>query len=414
MIDIFCPECGAQESLSPQRWRCDCGGAWEPVERTDFDPAQIDAADFSLWRYRRSFGYALRSIPVGQDRPFGSIFEGPVVRLGAGWTPLLPLTFGGREVLFKLEYMAPTASFKDRGTAVMINLLARQGASHVIDDSSGNAGASVAAYAARAGMRAQIFVPAHASPAKQAQIAVYGAEVRPIPGPRANAKWAAWEAVGQGAVLASHSYHPGFVLGQQSVAWELWEQLGRREPDWYVVPVGQGLHLLGVWLGFRRLRAAGLVERLPRLVAVQPALLAPLCRAWEAGLETVPAVEPAAPSVAEGPALSHGDASQSVAEGPVLSHGDASQSVAEGLAIAEPVRGRRLLQALRETGGMCVMVQDEAILQAQRQLARQGLYVEPTSATVVAALEVVLQQAAAHEVVVIPLTGSGLKGRPQL
>ncbi|MGD9100903.1 MAG: pyridoxal-phosphate dependent enzyme, partial [Anaerolineae bacterium] len=358
MIDIFCPECGAQESLSPQRWRCDCGGAWEPVERADFDPAQIDAADFSLWRYRRVFG---------------SVFEGPVVRLGAGWTPLLPLVFGGREVSFKLEYMAPTASFKDRGTAVMIDLLARQGARHVIDDSSGNAGASVAAYAARAGIQAEIFVPAHASPAKQAQIAVYGAEVRPVSGPRANAKWAAWEAVGQGAVLASHSYHPGFVLGQQSVAWELWEQLGRREPDWYVVPVGQGLHLLGVWLGFRRLRAAGLVERLPRLVAVQPALLAPLCHAWEAGLETVPLVEPAASSVAEGPAL----------------------SVAEGLAIAEPVRGRRLLQALRETGGMCVTVQEEAILQAQRQLARQGLYVEPTSATAVAALEVVFQQAAA-------------------
>jgi threonine synthase len=393
MIAVFCPECGAQEALSPERWRCDCGGAWEPVERADFDPAQIDAADFSLWRYRRSFGYA-------QDRSFGPVFEGPVVRLGAGWTPLLPLTFGGREVLFKLEYVAPTASFKDRGTAVMINLLARQGVRHVIEDSSGNAGASVAAYAARAGMRAQIFVPAHASPAKQAQIAVYGAEVRPIPGPRVNAKWAAWEAVGQGAVLALHSYHPGFVLGQQSLAWELWEQLGRRGPDWYVVPVGQGIHLLGVWLGFRRLRAAGLVERLPRLVAVQPALLAPLCRAWEAGLETVPAVEPVAPSVAEGPVLS-------VTEGPAL-------SVAEGLAIAEPVRGRRLLQALRETGGMCVTVPEEAILKAQRQLARQGLYVEPTSATAIAALEVVLQRVAAGEVVVVPLTGSGLKGRPRL
>jgi len=385
MLDIFCPECNTQQTLSPQRWRCDCGGAWEPVERTDFNPAHIDLPDFSLWRYRRAFGLT---------------FQDPIARLGAGWTPLLPLAFGGREVLFKPEYIAPTASFKDRGTAIMINILAQQGATHVIDDSSGNAGASVAAYAARAGIRAEIFVPAYASPAKQAQIAVYGADVRPVPGPRVNAKRAAWEAVGQGAVLASHAYHPGFLLGQQSLAWELWEQLGRRAPDCYVVPVGQGLHLLGVWLGFRRLRAAGLVERLPRMMAVQPALLAPLYRALQAGLETVPPVELAASSVAEGPVLS-------VAEGPVL-------SVAEGLAVAGPVRGRRLLQALRETGGTCVTVEDEATLQAQRQLARRGLYVEPTSATAVAALEVVLQQVAPGETVVVPLTGSGLKGSPQL
>jgi len=208
--------------------------------------------------------------------------------------------------------------------------------------------------------------------------------VHPIPGPRANAKLAAFEAAERGAVLASHAYHPGFLLGQQSTAWELWEQLDRRAPDWVVVPVGQGLHLLGLWLGFRRLRAAGLVSRLPRLVAVQAARLDPLCRAFAAGLETVPAVEPVTPSVAE------------------------------GLAINEPVRGRRLLQAIRETGGTCVAVEDEAVLAAQRRLAGRGLYVEPTSATVVAALEKVFRRAAPEEAIVVPLTGSGLKGSPAL
>ena len=218
-------------------------------------------------------------------------------------------------------------------------------------------------------------LPAYASPAKQSQIAIYGAEVWPVPGPRANAKLAAFEAAERGLVLASHAYHPGVLAGQQSTAWELWERLARRAPDWFVVPVGQGLHLLGVWLGFRRL---------PRLVAVQAATLALLCRAFEAGLETVPAVEPTAPSVAE------------------------------GLAINQPVRGRRLLQAIRETGGTCVAVEDDAILAAQRQLAHQGLFVEPTSATAVAALEVLFQQAAPDETIVVPLTGSGLKGSPQL
>ena len=366
---VFCPECGEQDDLAPQRFRCHCGGAWEFEELVGFDPGLIDHSDNSLWRYRRLFGLD---------------FEEPVVRMGVGGTPLLPAIIGGRDVNLKPEYYAPTGSFKDRGTTVMINILAHQGVAHVADDSSGNAGASVAAYAARVGMQADIFVPAHASPAKQAQIAVYGANVRPIPGARGNAKVAALEATQHGITLASHAYHPGFLLGQQSVAWELWEQMGRRGPDWYVVPVGQGVHLLGVWMGFRRLYAAGLVERVPRLVAVQPALMPPLCQAYQAGLDTVPAVEPSKPSVAE------------------------------GLAIASPVRGSRLLQAVRESGGACVMVEEQAIHAAQRLLAHQGFYVEPTSAIAVAALNRVKDLAGPEESIVVPLTGSGLKGSPVL
>lgn len=366
-MKVICPECGAEEVLTPERWRCECKGAWETEEAAEFDAGLIEQADPSIWRYLRLYGLEVKA---------------PAVRLGAGGTPLLPVVLGGRHVLAKVEYLAPTASFKDRGTAVMINILASQGVTHVADDSSGNAGASVAAYAARAGMKADIFVPAHASPAKQAQIAVYGARVRPIPGPRQNAKLAALEATGQGIVLASHAYHPGFLLGQQSVAWEVWEQLGRRAPDWYVVPVGQGVHLLGVWLGFRRLRAAGLVDRVPRMVAVQAALLAPLCEAFAAGLETVPGVEAGRPSVAE------------------------------GLAIASPVRGRRLLQAVRDSGGTCVTVEEEAIAEAQCTLAHQGFYVEPTSATAIVALDRVYRLAGPEESIVVPLTGSGLKGSP--
>jgi threonine synthase len=368
-LQVQCPECGGQAELTPEAWRCACGGAWEFVEGADFDPALIDAADASIWRYWRLFDLG---------------FDAPAARMGAGWTPLLPLKLDGRDLLVKPEYLAPTASFKDRGTAVMINILAHQGVDHVADDSSGNAGASVAAYAARAGMDADVFVPAYASPAKQAQIAVYGARVRAIPGPRANARGAVERAVEEeGLTFASHAYHPGFLLGQQSVGWELWEQLGRRAPDWYVVPVGQGVHLLGVWLAFRRLRAAGLVDRLPRLVAVQPELLAPVCRAFEAGAEDV---EPRA-------AKAH--------------------SVAEGLAIARPVRGRRLLQALRESEGTCVSVEEGAIHAARETLAHHGFYVEPTSATALAALPRVFEMAAPDDVIVVPLTGSGLKGSPQ-
>jgi threonine synthase len=365
-MKIFCPECGIEESFSQKRWHCDCGGAWEPVEADFFD---IDESEHSIWRYRRMYGLD---------------FEQPLFRMGSGWTPLLPVESGGREILFKLEYMAPTASFKDRGTEVMINILAHQGVRRVVDDSSGNAGASVAANAACAGMQADIFVPAYASPAKQAQISVYGAKVHPIPGVRANAKAAALEAAEGDTALASHAYHPGFLAGQQSLAWELWEQLNGQVPDWYVVPVGQGVHLLGVWLGFKRLLAAGLVKRLPRLIAVQPELLSPVLQALDADLDEIPEIE----------------VTQS--------------SIAEGLAIASPVRGRRILQAIRETGGSSITVGETAILEAQEHLARRGLYVEPTSATVFAALDKVIQLADPDDVIVLPLTGSGLKGSPRV
>jgi threonine synthase len=366
---VTCPECQTQADLRADRYGCSCGGAWEPAEASTFDASRIDQTDASIWRYRDLFALDPGTLPV---------------RFGAGWTPLLPVRLGEHEVHVKLEYFAPTASFKDRGTEVMITILAAQGVTHVADDSSGNAGASVAAYAARAGMQADVFVPAYASPAKQAQIAVYGAHIHPIPGPRLNAKLAVLEAARQGINLASHSYHPGFLLGQESVAWEVWEQLGHRAPDWYVVPVGQGVHLLGVWLGFRRLLAAGLIQRLPRLVGVQPERLAPVARAFAAGLDTVPALDASAPSIAE------------------------------GLAIAQPVRGRRLLQALRETNGACVTVSEEDILAAQHELALKGLYVEPTSAAAPAALATVAGWAAPGDKIVIPLTGSGLKGAPVL
>ncbi len=368
-MQVICPDCGAKAALTPKRWRCDCGGAWEPVSN---DVVVFDDQAYGVWRYRRMYGLD---------------FQQPLYRMGSGATPLLSLNVKEREVLLKLEYMAPTASFKDRGAEVMVNILKHQGISRVVDDSSGNAGAAVAANAARAGLAADIFVPAYASPAKQAQIAVYGAHIHPIPGARVQAKLAALkmaEESGPETALASHAYHPGFLLGQESLAWELWEQLGGRAPDWYVVPVGQGVHLLGVWLGFQRLKKAGLAAKLPRMIAVQPALLAPIRRALDAGLDEIPPMEAQRPSLAE------------------------------GLAIASPVRGRRLLQAIRETGGDCITVSEEGIVQAQRDLAQQGLYVEPTSAAAFAALDAVLARARASDIVILPLTGSGLKGSPRV
>ncbi len=364
-MNVVCSECGRQEQLSPRCWRCECSGAWEPLSPERF---ALNPSGAGLWRY----------LPL-----FGVDFDTPGVLMGNVCTPLVPVQIHNRPVLFKLEYVSPTGSFKDRGTAVMINLLAAQGARHVIDDSSGNAGASVAAYAARAGMKVDIFVPAYASPVKQAQITVYGAQIHAIPGPRVAAKQAAFDAAVGDAVLASHAYHPGFLAGQQSIAWEIWEQLDRNVPDWYVVPVGQGVHLLGAWMGFSLLKRLGLTSRVPRMIAVQPALLAPVNRAFSQGHDTVTPLEQAQPSVAE------------------------------GLAITAPVRGRRVLQAIRDSNGGCVTVEEDQILAAQQQAAHMGFFVEPTSATVLAALEAVLRMARPDDIIVAPLTGSGLKGAPK-
>jgi len=158
--------------------------------------------------------------------------------------------------------------------------------------------------------------------------------------------------------------------------------MGREVPDWLIVPLGQGVHLLGAWLSFRRLRAAQVVDRIPRLVGVQPAVLAPVAEALEAGLEQVPALEPR------------------------------GTSIAEGLAIASPVRGKRLLQALRESDGLCVTVQEHEITRSHGRLAHRGLFVEPTSATAFAALDVIVDDLQFDDTIVIVLTGSGLKGSP--
>ncbi len=304
------------------------------------------------------------------------------ITLGEGYTPLIRGTWEGLSVHWKLESLNPTGSFKDRGTVLVINDLVARGVTEVVEDSSGNAGASLAAYAARAGIRARVFVPAHASPAKQAQIAVYGAHLVPIPGPRIEATRAAEAAAAAGAVYASHVWHPLTLVGMATIAWEIWEQLGGRAPDWLVTPVGQGTLLLGAWRGFQALAQAGLIDRLPHLVAAQAERCAPLAAALASGRDEAEAV----PS---------------------------RHTIAEGIAIVRPVRSRALLRALRESEGRVLTADEQAIQSAQEQLARAGIYVEPTSATAVAVLPRLRPDVRPDETVVVVLTGSGLKSASQ-
>jgi threonine synthase len=298
--------------------------------------------------------------------------------MGEGWTPLVGESFRGMSVLWKLEFVSPTGSYKDRGIAPLFTLLKEAGVRAVVEDSSGNAGASVAAYAARAEIPASIYVPAHASPAKLRQIAAYGAQVVPIAGPRANATRAALAALDEHIAYASHVWQPAVLSGLRTFAWETWEQMGRQAPDWLVAPVGQGTLLLGAYQGFVALQSAGLIERVPRLVAVQAAHCAPLYSAWER----------------------HADGVDSVA---------GERSVAEGISISSPVHGARLLAAIRHSGGLVLTVSEEEILSAQENLTRRGLYIEPTAAAAPAALPRLAKHVRDDQSVLVPLTGSGLK-----
>jgi threonine synthase len=273
----------------------------------------------------------------------------------------------------------PTGSFKDRGTAVMLNHLLSLGVGAIHEDSSGNAGASIATYAAAAGLPCRIYVPAAAPRGKIVQIAAAGAEVAAIPGTRQAVTDAALAAAGE-SFYASHNWQPFFIEGTKTLAYELWEQFGFAVPDNILVPTGYGSNVLGLDRGFDELRRRDEISRLPRIFAVQAANCAAFAAAWAAGGEHYVPFDPAA-------------------------------TVADGIATIKPVRTAEVLRALRRSQGGVVTVSEAEIAPALARLGRLGLFVEPTAATAAAALSLLLRAGTIRpsETTVVVLTGHGLK-----
>jgi threonine synthase len=358
MNQLVCTRCHAAYALQEPIWRCACGGLLDLDFEPTIDRGLIRSRKPTLWRYREAL-----PLPA----------ESPVVSMDQGYTPLLRIEIDGRMAWIKQDQLFSTGSYKDRGAAVLISQVAALGIRAVVEDSSGNAGCAIAAYCARAGIACTVYVPQATSPAKVAQIEAYGATLCRVPGTRQDTADAVLEAAQQ-TYYASHSWNPFFFHGTKTFAYEVCEQLGWTAPDTVVLPAGNGTLLLGAAIGFRELWRAAIIDRLPRLVAVQASNCAPLHRAFHG----LPPVEPAV-------------------------------TVAAGIAIPTPIRGPQIMEAVRESGGTILAVSEEEIRRAWATTSRQGFYIEPTSAATIAGLKRVLHTAAADERVVSVYTGHGLK-----
>lgn len=357
------PRTGRTHGLLERRWRSDDGHPMMITPLPGISRDDIDTRVRSLWRYRAA-------LPVAIEQP---------ASLGEGCTPLVQKRWGGLEPFFKLEWFNPTCSFKDRGAAVMMSFLRQIGVDAVLEDSSGNGGAAIAASGAAAGLRVKVLAPAYTPAPKVAQIRAFGAEVQLVPGPREASEE---EAVRQSSEIfyASHNWHPFFLQGTKTLAYELWEDLGFEAPDNVIIPAGAGSNVLGCHIGFKELLAAGQIRQLPRIFVAQPLNCSPIDASFTAGADTL--VERAV-----------------------------APTIAEGTAIKRPVRLREILQALRETRGATVALTEEQIAAVVRRLAATGLYAEPTSSSAAAAIELLEQRGEirAGEKTVVLLTGTGLK-----
>ncbi|MFC7136647.1 pyridoxal-phosphate dependent enzyme [Halobaculum litoreum] len=355
---LRCPDCGATYA---DRWRCECGRPLDYAERPlpdgpAPDPGAFDTRD-GLWSFDEF-------LP-----------EAPAVSLGEGATPLVDAP--DWDAQFKLEYVFPTGSFKDRGATTTLSRAAALGVDTVVEDSSGNAGAAIATYAARAGIDAEIYVPASVKDSKLRAIRRAGATPVKTAGPRQATTDACVEAVESGAGwYASHAWNPAFYAGTATFAYETALQRDWDAPDAVVLPLGHGTLFLGAYRGFRALLDAGWIDSMPRLLGAQAAGYAPVVEAL------------------------HGAEAAAGANG-----------VADGIQIPEPTRGDRIREAIAATDGDAVALDESAVESELAALHARGFYTEPTCAIAPAALRAYRERGVldGDEDVVVPLTGSGLK-----
>lgn len=375
---LSCALCGRIHPFTEAHIRCRaCGGPLElPLMRAGaiaqhFTMAQGRVGGQPLFSRYSSF------YPYFPD--FG------VLDLGEGFTPLLEMPEladdAGADVIFiKNESANPTWSFKDRGTATGVRRALGLGYSSIGTVSSGNMGLSVAAYAARASLRAMVLVAEGIPEEKLAPIAQYGASVIKVRGDYAALYDASLSIGREQGIYFLNSDEPFRVEGYKTLAYEICEQLQYVLPEYVVVPTSAGGHFRGIWKGFLEMRAAGLITRLPRMVCAQAAGCAPIAEAFREGWAHIRRVE----------------------------H---PETVARAICNPYPPSGDAVLQLLYKHNGLALAVTDEEILAAQRELSHCGLFLQPASAASYAAVKRMGQEGlfSGRERVVCVGTSSGFK-----
>lgn len=373
----LCVRCGHAAALVGFPYRCPVCSGIQLVEHDLTGWSGPDPAVAGIERYREL-------LPVDPDSR--------LISLGEGGTPLvsadrLSEVLGDVEVLVKNETVNPTGSFKDRALAVMTTRARDEGYRRVISSSSGNAGVSSAAYAARAGVEATVVVPDYTQQTKLAQLTVHGARVIGVRGSTSDTYALAKAAArtGEWANVTTTFLSPLATAAFKTIGYELADQLRGRAPDWVVAPISAGPILVAVASAFREYHAAGRVDGIPRMVCAQAAGCAPIVRAFEEGAENVT------------PWRDRPDTIATAIADPLVGYED---------------DGTLTLGVVRDTEGFALAVSDDAIREAVRRLASlEGVFAEPSGAVPVAALEALCARGVieAGSRVVCLITGHGLK-----
>ena len=364
-VEYTCPRCGIAGLLDVEY-----DHDW--VARRLSREALTGSADRTIWRYR-----ALLPVDDATPAPRLPVGLSPVIEV-----PRLAKELGLGRFWVKDEGRNPTASFKDRASAVGVTRARWLGRREITCSSTGNAACSLAGYAADGGLAAYIFVPAAAPEAKVTQLLVYGAQVFLVEGSYADAFATCEAAVREfGWYNRNCAINPYLVEGKKTCGLEIAEQLAADLPDVVTVSLGDGCTTAGIWKGLVEMRRHGIIDRLPRLLAVQAEGADPLARAFDRGDERI-------------------------------EFQDDAHTVADSINVGAPRNGLKALRAVRASGGAIVTCSDPAILSWIPRLARHsGVFAEPTAVAALAGLEVALARGLVRrgERVLHVATGNGLK-----
>ncbi len=330
---LICTIChSAYHYQSAYRYKCDCGGTL--MIQIPTIPKKSKTSNRNLFdRYQHWWG-----LPD----------EFEYFTLGEGRTPIVPFRYRDRNITGKLEYLSPSGSYKDRGAALMISVLKYSGVKELIEDSSGNAGGSIAAYSTAAGINCSIYCPDTASGAKLSFIKNSGAKLNLIEGGRENAAKKALEEAEQ-MVYGSHVWNPWFMAGVRSIAYEIAEDY-EMVPEEIIMPLGNGALLLGVYQGFCDLLHAGLIKKIPKLIGVQAVEVSPIFHLWLK-----------------------------------IPYQQSGKTIAEGIANAAPPRALEIVNAIHHSEGKVMVATEQEIIDAWKSAQSSGILIEPTSAVVLAA-----------------------------